>query len=134
MIRIRNSRSRSKYHAISTVYKGIRYASKAEAARAYQLDILLEARKIVWWLRQVPIDIGEPGVDLPFRVDFLVGAITDPGQESYCNPRLLVHAEDVKGVETASFKRHVKQWRLRGPFPLHVIKGKKLEIIEQEKS
>ncbi len=80
MIRVRNSRSRSKYHAISTVYKGIRYASKAEASRAYQLDLLLEARKIVWWLRQVPIDIGEPGVDLPFRVDFLVGAITDPGQ------------------------------------------------------
>lgn len=110
-------RKTSKYRAKPTPYKGITYASRAEAKRAMELDLMKQSGEISWWLRQVPVDIGEPGVDKPYRVDFLVCMGGD------------VWAEDVKGVETASFRRHVRQWRLRGPFELHVIKKKKIDVI-----
>ena len=118
MIRIGGRKIQNKYHAVQTEYSGIRYASKAEAGRAGILDLLVRSGEIRWWLRQVPIDIGEPGVDRPFRVDFLV-----------CDKTGKIYAEDVKGVETASFRRHKKQWNLRGPFPLHVIYSDKTEIV-----
>jgi hypothetical protein len=123
LIRIGGYKSQNKYHAIQTEYRGVRYASKAEAARAAELDLLILAGKVTWWLRQVPIDIGEAGVDKPYRVDFLVC-------EEYRPDFFQVWAEDVKGIETSSFQRHLKQWRIRGPFPLHVIKNGKTEIIQ----
>ncbi len=118
MIRHGCHKIQNKYHAVQTEYCGIRYASKSEAGRAQILDLLVRSGDVRWWIRQVPIDIGEPGVDKPFRVDFLV-----------CDKIGQVHAEDVKGVETASFRRHKKQWNLRGPFPLHVIYSDKTEIV-----
>ncbi len=118
MIRHGCHKIQNKYHAVRTQCNGVLYASKAEAGRAEILDLLVRSGEVRWWLRQVPIDIGEPGVDKPFRVDFLV-----------CDKNNQVHAEDVKGVETASFRRHKKQWRLRGPFPLHVIFNDKTEIV-----
>lgn len=105
-----------------TEYKGVRYGSKAEASRAMVLDGLQAAGLVAWWLRQVPIDVGEPGIDKPYRIDFLVA-------ESRADGTVRVHAEEVKGFDTASFRRHVKQWMRRGPMPLHVIRGKQLEII-----
>jgi hypothetical protein len=116
-----------KYNAKPTVYKGVTYGSKAEAKRAAELDLLLRAGKVAWWLRQVPFDVGEPGVDKPYRVDFLVGEWGPWVDER--NRLLTVHAEDVKGCDTPSFRRHVKQWRKRGPMPLHVIRGRKVEVI-----
>ena len=118
MIRVGGHKTKNKYHAVQTEYRGIRYASRSEAGRAEVLDLLLRSGDVRWWLRQVPIYIGEPGVDRPFRVDFLV-----------CEKCGLVHAEDVKGVETWSFRRHVKQWLNRGPFPLHVIYSDRTEIV-----
>lgn len=113
---------RSKYNAKPTEYGGVRYDSKAEAKRAEQLDRLIAQGAVRWWLRQVPVDVGEPGVDKPYRVDFLVCMVEPDFTTS-------VHAEDVKGVSTASFNRHVRQWRKRGPFPLHVIRKGKTEVI-----
>lgn len=113
---------RSKYGAKPTAYEGVVYDSKAEAERAKQLDWLKLSGKVKWWLRQTLVAIGEPGVDKPYRVDFLVGEIEPDGS-------LSVHAEDVKGVDTDSFRRHVRQWRKRGPFPLHVIRKGTTEII-----
>ncbi len=113
-----------KYNAQRTEYGGRMYDSKSEAKRAYELDLLQLAGEVAWWLPQVPVMVGEPGVDKPFRVDFLVATPVVYGS-------VMVHAEDVKGMETASFRRHVKQWKLRGPFPLHVLTGRGTEIIER---
>lgn len=118
----------TKYHARPTEYGGVRYASKAEARRAAELDLLVRAGKVAWWLRQVPVDIGEPGVDLPFKVDFLV-AESVKDYDGY-GGHLVVHAEDVKGHRTPQFERRVRQWRKRGPFPLHVFGGGNAEVIE----
>lgn len=107
-----------KYHAKPTVYNGVRYDSKAEAEHAARLDLAQRAGAIRRWARQAPIPIGEAGVDRPYRVDFVVQ-----------NNDGSIHAEEVKGAETADFKRRKKQWAKRGPFPLLIIKGKHMEIL-----
>ena len=112
-------RRASKFNAVPTEYNGRRFDSKAEAAHARNLDIARSNGKVRWVLYQVPVMIGEPGVDKPYRVDFVV-----------CEADGSVHAEEVKGAETAMFRRQKKQWALRGPFPLHVIKGRKVEVIQ----
>lgn len=109
----------NKYMAKPTEYGGARYDSKVEAKHAAHLDSLKLFGEVRWWLRQVPVMIGEPGVDKPYRVDFVV-----------CEADGSVHADEIKGMETPQFKRQKKQWAKRGPFPLHVIKGKKVEVIE----
>lgn len=101
-----------------TEYNGVVYDSKAEAERAAVLDLLQISGTVDWWLRQVPVDIGDPGVDLPYRVDFLVCAA---GR---------VYAEEVCGIITRQKQRRIKQWEKRGPFPLHIIRGKIVEVIE----
>lgn len=111
--------TKHKYNAQPTVYAGRRYDSKTEARHAAALDLLKQAGKVRWWLRQVPIQLGDPEVDRPYRVDFLV-----------CEADGSVHAEEVKGAETGQFKRQKRQWAIDGPFPLHVIKGKRVEVIE----
>ena len=105
-----------------TEYNGVVYDSKAEADRAAVLDLLQRGGVIDGWEGQVPIDIGDPGVDLPFKVDFVV---TIRGR---------VHAEDVCGIITRQKQRRIKQWKKRGPFPLHIIRGKIVEVIEGGKS
>lgn len=109
----------NKYRAKKTEYGGVVYDSRVEAAYARRLDLLKGAGQVRWWLRQVPVMIGEPGVDKPYRVDFVV-----------CYADGSVRAEEVKGVETPQFKRQKRQWAKRGPFPLHVISGKSVEVIE----
>ena len=111
---------RHKYNAKPTFYDGVRYDSKAEAAHAARLDLAKRAGAIADWKRQVPIDIGDPGIDRPYRVDFVV--TENDGS---------IHAEEVKGVETSRFKRQKKQWAKRGPCPLWIFKkGKRVEVIE----
>lgn len=87
-----------------------------------QLDLLKRAGKVKWWLPQVPVFVGEDGVDERVWIDFLVCEILPDGREH-------TYGEDVKGVETAKFKRQRKQWAKRGPFPLVVIKKGKAETI-----
>lgn len=105
-----------------TDYEGIRYGSKAEASRAQVLGGLKAAGQVAWWTRQPAFDIGEPGIDKPYRADFLVAEPLPSGG-------VRVHAEEIKGFDTASFRRHAKQWERRGPMPLHVIRGKKVEVV-----
>lgn len=109
-----------KYKAVQTEYDGVKYPSKAEAAHAILLDALLKDNEINWWLRQVPVRLGP---DTVFRVDFLVAG------HPATMETLEVWAEDVKGVETPAFRKIRKLWMKYGPFPLHIIKGKKTEII-----
>lgn len=107
---------RSKYRAVPTEYQGVRYASKAEAKRAVELDLLVRAGEVLWWIGQPTYRLG--CAENVYRPDFLV--VTPRG----------VHVEDVKGKETAKFRRDRRLWKSYGPCDLHIIKGKKREVIE----
>jgi hypothetical protein len=101
---------------------GIVYASKAEARRADELEILRRAGQIGWVLRQVPIDLGPAD---RFRVDFVVA---EPFGGSPLGLR--VHGEDVCCVVTREKRRVMRLWAVYGPFPLRILTGGGLEIIE----
>lgn len=115
--------ARNKYGARKTMYNGVKYDSRAEADRAAELDAMLKAGQVTWWLRQVQIPLGAPGVSL--KVDFLV-AIRNIG-----GPIIL--AQEVKGVETERFRVLKKLWPKFGPFPLHIIRnGKTVEVVSPD--
>lgn len=110
---------RHKYNAHPTIYNGVRYASKAEAQRAAILDRLVEYGNLRWWIGQPLFRLGCP--ENTYRPDFLVVS-EDSG----------IWVEDVKGVETATFRRNVKLWRNYGPCPLLILfasRGKSAEWI-----
>lgn len=107
---------KQKYNAKPTVYRGWRFDSKAEAQYARELDERKESGEVYTWLRQTSFDLGE---DTRYRADFLV--IEGDGT---------IYAVDVKGMETASFKRIKKLWKKYGEFPLRIIKkGKLVETL-----
>jgi hypothetical protein len=110
-------RPRSKYRNVRTEYNGVGYSSKAEAKRAAELDFLMAAGEIKFWIGQPTFRLG-CALNV-YKPDFLV---VDPTGGVWC--------EDVKGVRTAKFARDVRLWRRYGPCPLHVISGRSLEVIE----
>jgi hypothetical protein len=92
-----------KYKSKPVEYNGRRYASKLEAKRAYQLDMLVKAGEIKSWSPQVRVPLHVPGGGIVgyYVVDFLVT----------CNDGSCRY-EEVKGYETALWKwkfRHFKQ-------------------------
>jgi hypothetical protein len=97
-------------------HNGIVYDSQAEMKRAAQLDIELAAGVIRGWLRQTTVMLGVP--ENRYTVDFVV-----VGLDGVC------WAEDVKGHETASFKRNKKLWARYGPMPLHVLGRRERYVI-----
>jgi hypothetical protein len=109
---------RNKYGAIRTEYKGVIYASKAEASRAKVLDEQQASGLIYWWIAHPKFRLGCP--ENVYIADALV--VSPAG----------VRIEDVKGKETAKFKKDKRLWRAYGPCPLWIIKGGKVvEIIER---
>jgi hypothetical protein len=107
---------RNKYNANPTVYRGWRFDSKAEAEYAKVLDALKGNLHVLWWLRQVPIDLNE---DDRYKVDFLV-----------CYHDGTLEAVEVKGMETDRFRRVRRLWLKYGPFPLKIVKkGRTTEIL-----
>lgn len=117
-------RARNKYRAVRTEYGGCVYDSKAEARRAAELDLLVLAGDVAWWVRQVVFRLGCP--ENVYRVDFVVAERT---KSCLFPDGVIVHAEDVKGVRTAKFARDAKLWRAYAPMPLRVISGGKVEVI-----
>jgi len=114
---------RSKYRNKPTVYGGVRYASKAEAERAMHLDAAIANGFASWWIGQPTFRLGCP--ENVYRPDFLVAFPGFNGQGTG------IRAEDVKGVETAKFKRDKKLWAAYGPVPLWIVRnGKVVEVIE----
>ena len=95
----------SKYRARKTAYNGITYDSAAEARRAQELDALIEAGQVRWYVRQPTFRLGCP--ENVYRADFIV-----------CYPGGGCQVEDVKGYRTAKFKRDIKLWRRYGPMML----------------
>lgn len=118
---------RRPFRARPTIHNGIRYASKAEANRAAELELLERAGKVVWWIPQVTIRLGCP--ENTYRVDFLVAEMPRPIGGSTVQYGLAVHAEDVKGWETPQFAKHKRLWAKYGRFPLHVIHKGHVEIV-----
>lgn len=86
---------------------GILYASKAEAWRARDLNIMVEEGKIQSWDRQVRFQLGP---DFTYRADFVVHHTS-----TKCK------AEDVKGVETSDFRRVRRLWKKYGVCPLVIL-------------
>ena len=112
-------RSYSKYRSSKTKYGGRTYDSRAEAARAEQLDIHMRAGRARYWQPQVTFPLGDDSL----RVDFLVWW-----------PDGVIEAEDVKGYETADFKRKKNLWGKYAPCALRILRrrGDKwtVEVVE----
>ena len=98
---------RNKYNAVRTEYKGRNYDSKAEAAYAHGLDVLLMAGQLRYVSPQPVFYLAGNS----YRANFLV--------EDNDGKLVVV---DVKGMDTAAFKRIKKNWQAVGPsMPLVVI-------------
>lgn len=103
-------RALSKYRAIPTLVNGIRFASKAEAARYQELLDEQAAGQIRWFIRQPSFDLP---AGLRYVADFLV-VWTDG----------TVSVEDVKGMETDVFKMKRKLFEAQYQNLTIVKKGK----------
>lgn len=100
-------------------WNGRVYASKAEMQYAQFLDLMVQAGELLGVREQVTVELGVP--ENKYRPDFVC---TLPNREEYY--------VDVKGHETAKFKRDKKLWAAYGPAPLHIVKrvGRRLATVE----
>ena len=110
-------------YAKKTKHNGRTYDSKAEAAHAADLDNLVKANRVRFWIPQPLIELGHPG--MRYRPDFMVAA------PYWANSQLVfLECHEVKGVDTAEFRRIVELWRRAGPCDLVIYrKGKEPERI-----
>ena len=66
-------KSGNKYHAKTSVYEGVAYHSKLEAAYAQELDFRVKAKDIKSWERQVKLDLKVNGVHITnYIMDFVI--------------------------------------------------------------
>lgn len=100
---------RRKYGNIRTEYKGYVFASKAEARRAKELDLLLAAGEIRGYGKQ-PSFLLDGGVR--YRPDFIV-----------CDKNGIIWVEDVKGHKTEGFRIKEKLFHYTYPWmELRILK------------
>lgn len=97
---------KSKYRAKPTVYNDRRYASKLEAKRAQQLDMLVKAGKIKSWEPQVriPLHTCNNGLVGFYVIDFIV-----------VDNNFNFWYEEVKGHETALWKWKIRHFQWEYP-------------------
>lgn len=88
-----------KYKNINQVYNGVRYDSKLEANRARGLDLLVKAKEIKKWERQItlPLYFGDYKIH-SYRIDFVLWE----NDGSYT-------LEEVKGLELPLWRG---KWKL----------------------
>ena len=101
-------------------YNGVLYASKAEAIRAQELDLLIRSGDVKFWIGQPLFRLG--CAENTYRPDFLVVPFVN--FDDVFGDSNAVWVEDVKGFETQSFKRHKRLWKAYGPCELRVLKRK----------
>lgn len=108
-----------KYGAVRTVARDRSYPSKAEAEYAEILFGLKEAGHIIEIIEQPRTELGVP--ENIYRPDFFV--VWTNGDLSFI---------DVKGKETAKFRKDKKLWQKYGRLPLQIVrkKGKKFVVDE----
>lgn len=104
-----------KYRNVRTIYNGVLYDSKFEAEYAAELDIMKASGYVTLWIRQPTFRLGCP--ENVYRPDFFV-----VHHNGYCA------AVDVKGTETAKFRRDKKLWAQYGECPLEIVR--RGEIVE----
>lgn len=92
-------------------YRGRVWASVAERDYAERLDLLMQDGQVLWWIEQPLFRLGVP--ENKYTADFLV---------QWADAFYGLQAIDVKGVETAAFKRNMKLWAQYGPLPLAIVK------------
>lgn len=90
---------RNKYKAVKQTYKGYSYASKLEASRAYELDLLVKSKQVKSYERQFKVQLyyyDSKGIKYnwkSWKIDFCVenldGTFT---------------LEEVKGLELDDYK------------------------------
>ena len=93
--------ARSKYKAVPTVVDGVRFASKAEAKRDGELQLLAKAGEIIDIERQPKFDLRVNGRKVCRYVADWSYWEADPTRDHRCLRRVV---EDRKGVQTAAFK------------------------------
>jgi len=96
----------NKYRNVRTEYRGITFASKAEAQYAEMLDLLTANGEVAWWMPQPRLRLG---ADTIYQPDFFV-------VEPTC-----AYFVDVKGAETAVFRMKKNLWKKYGPCELRVV-------------
>lgn len=113
-------RSPHKYSARrTTASNGRTYASRSEARRADVLELMRRSGDIARFDDQPRFNLA----GVTYVADFKVY-----GRGGH------IHIEDVKGFETPRFKDVKRLWILHGMYPLHVLHGRRLEIIYPEAS
>jgi hypothetical protein len=91
--------SKNKYKAVKQTYNGYSYDSILEASYAAQLDLLIKAKEVKSWDRQVKISIDINDVHIcNYFIDFKVYYVD--GREEF---------HEVKGYETDVWKM---KWKL----------------------
>lgn len=113
----------NKFGAKSTEYDGKIYHSKLEASYAADLDLMLKAKQIKAWERQVPLRLDVNGYHIcNYIVDFKV----------YHHDGTIEYIE-TKGFETDTFR--LKRKLLEALFEEEIKKGEiKYTIIKQGNS
>jgi hypothetical protein len=94
-----------KYHSKSIKVDGIRFDSKKESKYYTQLKLAQQSGELLYFLRQVPIDIS---ADIKYRVDFL---------EFWKNGE--VRYVDVKGFRTKEYL--LKKKLVESKYPIKII-------------
>ncbi len=116
------ARAVGKYGARRTEYRGIVYASAAEATYAADLNAKMADGKILDWHRPGPIVLvdGPKAADrITYTPDFLVQLAPDAWEWV-----------EVKGVETPAWRLKLKLWKAFGPpRPLRIVYGDGREVV-----
>jgi hypothetical protein len=103
----------SKYRNRRDKRDGYGFDSKAEARYYDQLRLLVAAGEVLFYARQVPIDLGAGKV---YRVDFIV---------IYADGR--IRFVDVKGHETKVFKLKKALVEDKWPITIDIVKAKEVK-------
>ncbi|MFA4917010.1 MAG: DUF1064 domain-containing protein [Syntrophales bacterium] len=103
----------NKYHVSAKedrTYNGITYDSKKEMQKAQELDLLVKAGEIDFWLRQVVFPL--PG-GITYRADFVtfVSVFYDEAESPHWNIEVI----EVKGMWTDTAKLKMKLFKVTYP-------------------
>ena len=101
-------RKNNKYRNTLTYADHIKFDSKREAARYEELKLLQKAGEVLYFLRQVPFDLG---AGTKYRCDFLI--FWKDGSHT---------VEDVKGYATKEFKLKKKLVESKYPIKIEIVK------------
>ncbi|MFA5377231.1 MAG: DUF1064 domain-containing protein [Dehalococcoidia bacterium] len=101
----------NKYHAQRTEHAGIVYHSKKEAAKAAELDLMVQAGEIDFYLRQVPFVVGTDPLTT-YRADFVTF-------KTYTNAfdagKWTIEVIETKGYYAPGAKKKLKLFKQKFP-------------------